>query len=66
LLWQFLLSLQHLGNASRILLASAWAKTVTNWAGELPQILFAQKQLHFVLLEALKAINASEFTQSFS
>jgi hypothetical protein len=50
-------------------LISVWAKTFINLAGMLPQMVFAQKQLHFVLLAllaALKAINTSKFTQLFS
>ena len=43
-----------------------WAKTFIDWAGELPRNLFAQEQRRFVLLVALNAINASEFTWSFS
>ena len=39
-----------------------WAKTFIDWAGELPRNLFAQEQRRFVLLVALNAINASEFT----
>ena len=45
---------------------SVWAKTFIDLAGELPRILFDQKQLNFVLLAALKAINTGEFSQSFS
>ena len=56
----------QLAASRRFELISVWAKTFINSAGELPQIVFAQKQLHFVLLAALKAINASKFTQSVS
>ena len=45
---------------------SVWAKIFIDLAGELPQIFFEQKQLHLALTAALKAINTSEFTQSFS
>jgi hypothetical protein len=45
---------------------SVWAKTFIDSAGELPRIVFTQKQLHFVLLAALKAINTSKFNQLFS
>jgi hypothetical protein len=50
----------------RFKLISVWAKTFIDSAGELPRLVFAQKQLHFVLLEALEAINTSKFTQLFS
>ena len=56
----------QLAASRRFKLISVWAKTFINSAGELPQIVFAQKQLHFVLLEVLKAINTSKFTQLFS
>ena len=45
---------------------SVWAKIFIDSIWELPLIFFAQKQLHFVLLAALKAINTSEFTQLLS
>ena len=38
---------------------SVWAKIFIDSIWELPLIFFAQKQLHFVLLAALKAINTS-------
>ncbi len=47
-------------------LVSVWAKTFIDSAGELPRMVFAQEQLHFVLLAALKAINTSKFAQLFS
>ena len=50
----------------RFELISVWAKTFIDSAGELPQMVFAQKQLHLVLLKALEAINTSKFTQLFS
>ena len=43
-----------------------WAKVLIDSNKELPQTFFAQKQLRFVLLAALKAINTSEFTALFS
>ena len=55
-----------LAESRRFKLISVWAKTFIDSAGELPQMVFAQKQLHFVLLAALKAINTSTFTQLFS
>ena len=55
-----------LAASRRFELISFWAKTFIDSAGELPQMVFAQKQLHFVLLAALKAINTSKFTQLFS
>jgi hypothetical protein len=45
---------------------SVWTKTSIDSAGELPRMVFAQKQLRFVLLTELKAINTSKFTQLFS
>ncbi len=56
----------QLAASRRFELISVWAKTFIKLAGELPQMGFAQKQLHFVLLAALKAINTSKFTQSVS
>ncbi len=38
----------------RVKLISVWAKTFIDSAGELPRMVFAQKQLHFVLLAALE------------
>jgi len=55
-----------LAASRRFELISVWAKTFIDSAGELPQMVFAQKQLHFVLLAALEAINTSKFTQLFS
>ena len=48
------------------LIISVWAKTFIDSAGKLSQMVVAQKQLHFVLLAALKAINTSKFTHLFS
>ena len=45
-----------LSDGARPFIDSAW---------ELPTNFFAQKQLHFLLLVGLKAINTSEFNQSF-
>ncbi len=56
----------QLAASSRFKLISVWAKTFIDSAGELPQMVFAQKQLHLVLLAALEAINTSKFTQLFS
>ena len=56
----------QLAASRRFELISVWAKTFIDSAGELPQMVFAQKQLHFVLLAALEAINTSKFTQLFS
>ena len=50
----------------RFKLNSVWAKIFIDSAGELRQMVFAQKQFHFVLLEALEAINTSKFTQLFA
>ena len=50
----------------RFKLITVWAKIFIDSAGELPRIIFAQKQLHFVLLAALKAINTRKFTQLLS
>ena len=55
-----------LAASRRFELISVWAKTFIDSAGELPRMVFAQKQLHFVLLAALDAINTSKFTQLFS
>ncbi len=54
-----------LAASRRFKLISVWAKTFIDLAGEHPRMDFAQKQLHFVLLEALEAINTSKFTQYF-
>ena len=45
-----------------------WAKTFIDLAGELPRIFFGCERhgLHFVLIETVKAVVTSEFTQSFS
>ena len=45
-----------------------WAKTFidSSLAGELPRIFFGCERLHFVLIETVKAVVTSEFTQSFS
>jgi hypothetical protein len=56
----------QLAASRRFKLISVWAKTFIGLAGELPRMVFAQKQLHFVLLAALEAINTSKFTQLFS
>ena len=56
----------QLAASRRFELISVWAKTFIGSAGELPRMVFAQKQLHFVLIAALAAINNSEFTQLFS
>ena len=56
----------QLAASRRFKLISVWAKTFINLAGELPQIVFAQKQLYFILQMALKAINTSKFTQLLS
>jgi len=45
---------------------SVWAKIFIDLARELPQIFFKQKNFRFALPAALKAINISKFTQSFS
>ncbi len=55
-----------LAASRRFELVSVWAKTFIDSAGELPRMVSAQEQLHFVLLEALKAINTSKFNQMFS
>jgi hypothetical protein len=55
----------QLAASRRFKLISVWAKTFIDSAGDLPQMVFAQKQLRFLLLAALKAINTSEFTQLF-
>ncbi len=56
----------QLAASRRFELISVWAKTFIDLAGELPQMVFAQEQLHFLLLAAVKAINTSKFTQLFS
>jgi hypothetical protein len=56
----------QLAASRRFKLISVWAKTFIDSAGELPQMVSAQEQLHFVLLEALKAINTSKFTKLLS
>ena len=43
-----------------------WAKTFIDLAGELPRIFFGCERLHFVLIDTLKAVVTSKFTQSFS
>ena len=56
-----------LAASTRFKLISVWAKTFIYLAGELPRMVFAQKQLHFVLLvalEAMMAIDTSKFTQA--
>jgi hypothetical protein len=55
-----------LAASRRFKLISVWAKTFIDSAGELPRIVFTQKQLHFILLAALEAINTSKFTQLLS
>ena len=55
-----------LAASRRFELISFWAKTFIDSAGELPRMVSAQEQLHFVLLAALKAINTSKFNQLFS
>ena len=45
---------------------SIWAKNFIDLAGELPRIFSGFERLHFVLIEALKAVVTSEFTQSFT
>ncbi len=44
---------------------SVWAKIFIDLAEELLRV-FLKQELDFVLLAALKAMNTSEFTQSFS
>jgi hypothetical protein len=56
----------QLAASRRFELVSVWAKTFIDSAGELPRMVSAQEQLHFVLLAALKAINTSKFNQLFS
>ena len=55
-----------LAESRRFKLISVWAKIFIDWAGELPQMVFAQEQLHFDLLAALKAIKTRKFTQLLS
>ena len=55
-----------LAASGRFKLISVWAKTFIGSAGELPRMVFAQKQLHIVLHMALKAINTRKFTQLLS
>ncbi len=54
-----------LAASRRFKLISVWAKTFIDLAEELCRIVFAQKQLHFVLLEALKAINKANLLNCF-
>ena len=56
----------QLAASRRFELVSVWAKTFIDSAGELPRMVFAQKQLHFVLIEALEATDTSKFNQLFS
>ncbi len=53
----------QLAASRRFELISVWAKTFIDMAGELPRNFSPQKQLHFALITALKAINTSQFTQ---